>query len=216
MSVDMIMYRVNKLAGRDLIALSNAHYDEIDNLCPDEDWEYKAYLKIDVDENPDRFSEILKYMRPMTLRRTITDYKQCYIDHGMPADTSFYSCSHHSYEIVLRWDNNMIRIPKDKREKYTHEEETEYYVTKRQNFDGDVSNYMARTLIKVIEAEFGGDYSYRPCQLNKSMAERLTRAILKEYDNGEIYSIDEMMSFIMELMRTFVDSQKRLFIEFQD
>ena len=70
--------------------------------------------------------------------------------------------------------------------------------------------------MNALENELGGDYCYRPCQLNKQMAERLTRAILKEHDRDEIYSVDEMLDFIMELMRTFVDPQKRIFIEFQD
>lgn len=216
MSVDMIMYHVAKPTAKDMAVLKNAHYDDIESMCDDSHWGLKAYLKSEVDARSDRFADLIKYMKLVVLRRTITDYKRCYIDHGMPENVTSYCCSHRGHEIVLTWAGNSVRISREKLAEYSHEEENEYYVIRRCEFDGDVSNYMARTMMNTLENEFGGDWSYRPCALTKKVAEALSRVIIKEQDDGNLYSVDQMMDFIVELMRSIVDKQKDLFIEFQD
>lgn len=216
MSVDILMYKVNKLTGDDMNVLRGQHIDNLDSLCNDDNWEYKAYSQDEIEKDPNRFSEILKYAKPIGMRRTITDYRQCYIDHGMPEDTKSYCCSWHPNGVTLKFDDKAIYIDEDTLERYSHEEDCTYYVYRRKYIDIDVSNWFARTIMGCLEKEYDCDLSYHPHYLTKKTADIISKTLVKNYEDGEMYIGSEMTDFIMELLRALTAPEKRMFIEFQD
>lgn len=215
MSVDMIMYRVAKLDEDDRALLRDAIVDEV--ACVDADWEYKFYLQADVEREPERHSEIIQQARKLELRRIVTNAKQCYIDHGMPADVKYYSSSYTPWGITVRWGDRSISIPRETLNYYSREEIAVYYGIKRQRVDAELSNWTARMMMTELEDALKTDLSYRPHRLDKETAEIMCKVLLKTHDEGDLYPSDENMNFMLELMRILVsDDDDKVFIEFQD
>lgn len=215
MSVSMIMYKVEKLDEDDRRMLNGGHIEEV--ACLDGDWEYKFYSKEEVDRNPERFSEILKFARPVELRRTITNHRQCYIDHGMPEDVKYYSSSYRPWGIVLNFNNKNISIPRETLDRYSREETCQYFGYKRLCIEADLSNWYARQLINTLEEKLKLDLSYHPLRVEREVVEEIWRTLLKTYDEGDLYPSDDLLSFMCETMRCMLgDGEEKVFIEFQD
>ena len=216
MSVDILMYKVNKLTGDDMNVLRGQHIDNLDSLCNGDNWEYKAYSQDEIDKDPNRFSEILKYAKPIGMRRTITDYRQCYIDNGMPADIKSYGCRWHPDGVVLTFDDRRIHIDSDTIAQYSREEDCTYYIFKRMHIDADVSNWLARQIKESLEKVYGYDFSYHPHYLTKKSADIICEELIKSYNDGELYADEYTFGFIMQIMKVLTKPEKRVFLEFQD
>lgn len=216
MSVSVIVYKVAKLDDQDIRLLANKHVDDIETLCPQETWEYKAYLKEEVDKTPDRFADIMKFMKPIELRRTIVDHKQCYIDNGLPAEAKYYSVSYRPWGFVISFDGKNISIPRETLDHYSREEVNTFYVYKREYIDADVSDWVARTMMDNLEQASKLDLSYHPYPLDKNVATSISKCLSQEYDDGDLYASEEILAFMMLLLKVFIGECKKVFMEFQD
>lgn len=215
MSVDAILYKVDKPTVREKNKLNSIH---IDNLNADSsgNWEYKYFSQDELDKEPSRFVEIIKYTQRVKMVRTVTDYKQCFIDHGMPADICGYSFSHGEYDLRLSFDDKTIFISKDILSKYSHDETIVYYVYKYWPISVDVPSWYAKTWVKAIEKEYDIDLSYHPHELTKQFATIISELIYKEYETGGLCLDEYLAEFMVYLLQALTKADKKLFIEFQD
>lgn len=215
MSVDMIMYEVQKLDEDDRALLKGTVVDEVE--CPDEDWCYKFYPKSDVDRNPERYSEIIKCARTIELRKIVTDSKQCYIDHGLPVDAQNWSSSYTHWGITVRWDGKSISIPREALQRYSREKTEIFYGVKRKYIDADISSYMCRDLMEQMQKAYGIDLSYHPHRLTKETAQLIWKYLLTVYDAGDLYPTEDRISLMCEITKCMLDEDERkVFLEFQD
>ena len=98
MSVDVILYKVNKPTIRERDKIKGIHINDL-NSDNNEDWEYKYFSQDDYNQNPTKFSEIMKFTQKVSMIRTITDYKRCFVDYGMPENIDVYGYSYGTYDI---------------------------------------------------------------------------------------------------------------------
>lgn len=216
MSVSVIAYKVRRLADNELAKLKGTHVDELDTACTDGECEYKAYPAEDVEKHPERFAEIMAYVKPVEMRRTVVDHKQCYIDNGLPADAKYYSSSYRSWGIVIQFDGKSISIPRENLDHYSREETGTYYVYKREYVDADVSDWCARMLMEELSKALNVDLSYHPHHMTKKTVEIISKVLIKEYDEGSLYSSEELLAFMVQMMKVNVGVDKKVFLEFQD
>lgn len=215
MSVDVILYKVSKPTVREKNKIDGIHIDDL-NLDNNESWEYKYFSQDDYDKNPTRFSDIMKYTQRVSMIRTITDYKRCFIDHGMPEDVNMYGYSYGEYDIKLSFADKVIYIPKDALLKYSHDETTVYYIYKYRYIDVDIPSWYAKTWIKELEKKYKIDLSYHPHELTKQFASIISDAIWKEYNTGSLCLDKYLAEFMVYLLQALTNPDKKLFIEFQD
>lgn len=226
MSIDMIMYKARKVSAAKLKKLHGTPYAE---LPYDEEWECKAYDKDEVDANPERFVEILPFMKPVELERTIIDYRSCFIAHGMPENTTSYSVSYRNrHSVIINFGDTRILLTNDDFEPYTEHKLITYMVYERQTKDVDDMSWLNRTLrdkfsdILTAKAQKQSDtpvtrvnMSYRPHKLEKQDVEEILRTTIQEYDN-ECLSDSCALNFIVNFVRQYLNPEHNIFIEFQD
>ena len=215
MSVDVILYKVNKPTIRERDKINGIHINDL-NSDNNEDWEYKYFSQDDYNQNPTKFSEIMKFTQKVSMIRTITDYKRCFIDYGMPEDVNMYGYSYGEYDIKLSFADKVIYIPREALLKYSHDEITVYYVYKYWPISVDVPSWYAKTWVKAIEKEYDIDLSYHPHELTKQFATIISELIYKEYETGGLCLDEYLAEFMVYLLQALTKADKKLFIEFQD
>lgn len=213
-SVNMLMYRVQELSDKDLNILKDAHLDDIEYLCPQDDWEYKAYPSCEVDDNPARFAEILPFMKRITLKCSVTDKLQCYIAHGMPADTTEYTCVEHTWGHVLKWGKRKCSIPREAFERYKKPITGDFYVFKHHLVDIDVDFYTSEQMSKALSNQYACEMVGRPHHLTTLSTAIISQVLLAAYDDNELIVSNDSYATAMELLRSMVNPIDGTFIEF--
>ena len=217
MSVDILMYRAHRITQDELNELQNKDVYDVNEL---NGFEFRTYSLEEMSKNPARFEQIDGFLKTVDLMHTQTDYKACYVAHGMPAEITSYSfCNHYGGGVTVSFDGGHLRLTKDDLDKFTTTTKKTFGVLKREHLDVDVDNWLARELMKKMEEVLGCDekidLSYFPIRLNAENCAIISEALVDLYDDDALYPNAELAKFMLELMRVTCNNDD-VFIEFQD
>ena len=217
MSIDIVMYRVGQVSEDELKSVHLTDVNELDEL---DNWSVKAYSEDDVNSKPERFEHIKPFMKKVELRRTRTDYRACFVAHGMPKETTSYSFQSMGHGCTAYFGNQLHHFTRADLDEFTTTTNETYYILKRKYIDVDVINGMARTLMKTLERVVDdgrhNDLSYMSIPLNRENCEVICNKLVQMYDEEALYPTSDLAQFMIEVARAMYATDDDTFIEFQN
>lgn len=207
MSVDLIMYRLQKLNADDIQKITGMNIFDLNGI---DDCGLKAYSAQEV-ETGQMFERLKNLLVPVELLHTTTDYKGCFVAHGMPEDIQSYSWCYNSYlcRYTVIFGGISFHVTREDMEKFIKTEKKLFYVVKQKHIDVDIDGWLAKTLRDYLDEE-----CYMPIRLDDTVCQKISSELIRLYDEGELYANTNLVPFLIELMRTKRDSD--IFIEFQN